>query len=470
MVHRHRGDCCALALFVMGFGLAAEPGLSRAEDRSSPWRLRETIVVDEQAWGWNWASWDQEKIVTVGNHQYTVYWDADKVLVLVRRDLRNDRVQTLRLPTFTLASNDGHRNTCLGVSAADGRLHLSWDHHNNPLRYTRSRVAFLTDPPATMCAADIEPARPMLADPKLEARVTYPRFLTDRQGTLLFIYRIGGSGRGNHYLHRYDPKRGVWSRLGMLFSLRGTYAAWENSTSRCAYLHDVRFDTRHRLHATWVYREVGRSWASNHDLHYAYSDDGGLTWRNNAGTTIADLPKGDPIELSDAGIVVRPIPVYSWLMNQACMALDSRNRPHVVTYMSPVIHKPDTLKHSPPAAIRKRQCFVHYWRDDDGTWRGGKPIDPGDWITKRPDVIFDRNDTLYFHYPTPKGFRGMHARASETWQTWSSYLLTGDMTSNDATKHDRVRWREKGILSVTAKPTSKKPGFAILEFVLGGSE
>ena len=199
------------------------------------------------------------------------------------------------MPKLKLSSDDRHRNTCLGISPGDGRLHLSWDHHNNPLRYAKSRAGFLSDPPAKLTPDDGEPAQPMLSDPALEARVTYPRFFNDRRGDLFFFYRIGGSGNGDNYLHRYDPTDASWTRTGMLFSSRGTYGPWKNSQSRCAYLHDLVFDARNRLHATWVYRETGASWASNHDLHYAYSDDQGRTWSNNSGEPIADLAKGDPI-------------------------------------------------------------------------------------------------------------------------------------------------------------------------------
>jgi len=438
---------------------------TRGDDPTGPWRLRDRIIVDREAWGWNWSSWDQEKIVTFGDYQYTVYWDADKVLVLVRRNLRGGGFQRLRLAKFTLTNNDRHRNTCLGVSPADGRLHLSWDHHNDPLRYSKSRAGFLTEPPVKISASDIEPAQPMLADRKLESRVTYPRFLTDRKGHLLLIYRVGASGNGHHYLHRYDPKQAKWFRLGMAFSARGLYAPWNNSKSRCAYFHDLLFDRRNRLHVTWVYRETGASWASNHDLHYAYSDDGGLTWHSNAREKIADLAAGDPIELADPGIVVCKIPVYSWLMNAGCMALDSKDRPHVVMFRLPTRYHPEKLKHSPPADIRGRICFYHYWRDGDGTWHVGGPVDPHGSLTKRPDVVFDRRDTLHFFYTTKQGFRCMTSAADDRWGNWSSHLMTSpEWAANDATKHDRIRWREKSILSLTARLEPK--GFAILDFVL----
>ncbi|MBN1342541.1 MAG: BNR repeat-containing protein, partial [Phycisphaerae bacterium] len=366
----------------------------------------------------------------------------------------------------TLKNNDAHRNTCLGLSAADGRLHLSWDHHGDQLHYTKSRSGFLTSPPKRMTADDIEPPQHMLADPKLERGVTYPRFLTDRHDRLFFFYRIGGSGNGDNYLHQYDPEKGAWTRIGMLFSRRGTYKPWNDSKSRCAYLNDLIFDEKNRLHATWVYREIAASWASNHDLHYAYSDDMGRTWLNNAGEKIADLPAGDPIELGDAGIVVREVPVYSWMMNANCMALDSKNRPHVVLFKSLTTSRPQKLEHSPPKEIRAGQCFFHYWRDDDGTWQGGEPIDPKGTLTRRVDAVFDARDTLYFFHTTPKGFHCYEAKAVDRWRRWISYPLTGpELTATDASKHDRVRWEKEQVLSITAKPGAN--GFAILDFVLG---
>ena len=47
-------------------------------------RVGEQTLLDGEAWKWNWASWDQEKILTFDRFQYTVYWDADRVFVLAR--------------------------------------------------------------------------------------------------------------------------------------------------------------------------------------------------------------------------------------------------------------------------------------------------------------------------------------------------------------------------------------------------
>jgi hypothetical protein len=321
-----------------------------------------------------------------------------------------------------------------------------------------------------MTADDIEPEQPITQQSSVVSRVTYPRFFNDAKGHLFLFYRQGGSGSGDNYLYRYDADTETWTAVGKVFSSRGTYAPWNGSRSRNAYFHDLLFDANNRLHATWVYREISGTWASNHDLHYAYSDDGGRTWRNNAGLQIANLAEGDPIELDDQGIVVREVPVFSWIMNAGCMALDSKNRPHVLTYKLPAPRKPEKLRHNPPPEILERLRVVHYWRAEDGTWCGGQPIAAGaeHGRVARGEAVFDADDTLYFFYQpkgSKSGFCCLEAGAAEQWQRWRSYPLTGpEIAGRDASKHDRRRWAEDGVLSLTAQ--LGRQGFAIVDFTL----
>ena len=76
---------------------------------------------------------------------------------------------------------------------------------------------------------------------------------------------------------------------------------------------------------------------------------------------------------------------------------------------------------------------------------------------------------MYFYYPTAEGFRYFASRSDDSWQRWAGPLtLTGsELTGLDASKHDRRRWREEGILSFTAK--ASPGGFAIVEAALGRS-
>ncbi len=427
-----------------------------------------TMAVDDSAWPrFNMASFDQDKILTFGGFQYTLYWDEDKSLHLVRRDLDGDAIQTLALPyELTIDPNDGHRNTVVGYSPGDGRLHISWDHHCNPLRYTRSRAGFLTSPPATLHVDDFEPAQPLMPDDELESRVTYPRFLNSGDGALFFIYRQGGSGNGDTYVHCYDSDAGTWTRMGTtpLFSRRGSYPAWEDSPTRNAYMNDILFDANGRLHVTWTYREASRTWASNHDVHYAYSDDGGITWHNNAGAQVADLKGGDPIELADPGLVVQSVPVYSWMMNQTTMVLDSSNQPHVITFKLPEPRVPEVVKHSPPGEWGPDFSMYHYWRDDSGAWHDSGPIAA---MSVRPGVIFDSRDTMIVYYRQAGRLRCHTARATSDWSDWTTDDLTIDEASVvSAGKPDRLRAVRDNVLSfaVATNEGDGARGFSIIDF------
>lgn len=450
----------ALSL-VMGCALSA-----------APLRLIRVVPVDSDTWRpFNMASFDQDKVRTFGDYQYAAYWDADKTLTVVRRDVCDHSVQTVRLEgrTLTINPKDGHRNTVVGVSTEDGRLHLSWDHHCNQLRYGASRPGFLTNPPKVMTATDFEPPRPLIPNNKLESKATYPRFLSNPPAPLHFIYRQGGSGNGDNYVQRYDAAAHTWSRVGTtgLFSRRGTYPAWQNSTSRCAYLNDTLLDPKGRLHVTWCYRETGATWASNHDLHYAYSDDGGAVWHNNAGVPVADLPNGDAVELADPGIVVRSIPVFSWLMNQTAMTLDADNQPHVVTYHLATPERPQgKLKHSPPPEISKKLHLFHYWRTPDRIWHSSGPVTP---LTTRPGIVFDQSGNLIVYEANAERLRIHVAFGDTDWTRWEhADIPIPEVRLHKASKPDLGRMRRDGTLSmagVTLEPDGRR-GFVLLDFEL----
>jgi hypothetical protein len=456
-------------LFAIFFGQVAATA-----DLPAPIEPDRVVLVDEEVWpAFNWASYDQDKVVSHGNYQYSPFWDADMVLVVARRNLETQAVQALRFPqhTLTIRPADAHRNTVVGISAADGRLHLSWDHHNNDLRYTKSVAGFVTDPPETLSVDHFEPAQPLMDD--APQSVTYPRFVTDAEDNLFFIYRSGGSGKGENVFTRYDAAAGTWEMVSQrLFSQEGTYAPWNDSQSRNAYLHDVLFGPSGKLHVTWVYREESRTWASNHDLHYAYSEDHGVTWKNNAGEPIADLSKGDPIALDDPGIVVREIPVYSWLMNQCGMTVDSQGRPHVATYKMAEPLVPEKLTHNPPSDARIRLGIYHYYRDTDGQWHSHGPLDipgRGESSIDRPNIVAGPDDMIFIYWPARQGFRCHVASPEDGYATWKTFLMTGPgLTTHDAAKHDRRLLRERGILSFTANPkaTEVGHGYAFVDFDL----
>ena len=250
------------------------------------------------------------------------------------------------------------------------------------------------------------------------------------------------------------------------------YGPWENSDTRNAYLHDVLFDDTGRLHITWVYREVGASPASNHDLHYAWSDDC-ILWHNNAGDPIANIAEGNPIALDDPGIVVCEIPIYAWLMNQCGMTLDHHNQPHVATFHMQDPWRPDVLVHNPPPEVFDRFFPYHYWRDVDGGWHSsGAIIDPDRDIDtwgrmRRPNIVVDKENRVVIYYATATGYRCHTASPSDGYSTWGHFAMTGnEFGATDAGKHDRRLLRDRGILSFTGEPGVKEgqTAFAVIDF------
>ena len=84
-------------------------------------------------------------------------------------------------------------------------------------------------------------------------------------------------------------------------------------------------DEKGTIHLSWVWRET---WLveTNHDICYAYSDDGARTWKRSDGTAY-ELP----IRESTAEIAWR-VPQNSELINQTGMTADSEGHPYVATY------------------------------------------------------------------------------------------------------------------------------------------
>lgn len=451
--------------------MTTDPAAGASEANPDAFAFDREVRLSDEAWTFNNAPWDQQKVVTVGDYQYVPYWDGDGTLSLARRDLTDDAVQHVRFDR-TVQDEDSHRNTALGVDA-EGRLHLAYDHHDDPFHYRYSAPGFVTDPPASASPSDFSPETDMgLSSP--EAPVTYPRFFTDQNGELYCAYRLGSSGDGDTYLHVHDAASNAWTRVGAVFSREGTYDAWDGSTSRSAYCHDWTFDDGSRLHVTWTWRETWETWRSNHGLHYAYSDDGGDTWCDNGGARIADVSADDPITVDDDTAVVEAS-VDSWLINQGTQALDAAGQPHVFTSRSTDVtpDRDDANRH-----------YVHYWRTPDGQWHEQFVDDPSvdlaadaaveptrdaDVLLDRGDLLFDANDDLHVYVAVDGRLYGAVATAASGWSDWTIYLLDeGPVRGMDGRKHDEYRWERDGVLSIPLERPNGNGGsaFALADYEL----
>ncbi len=146
--------------------------------------------------------------------------------------------------------------------------------------------------------------------------VTYPEFYSLPDGGMFFVYRYGSSGSGNIVLNRYILKEKRWERVhDNLVSgegLRNAY--WQ-----------MAVDGFGTIHLAYVWRDT---WdvATNHNLCYARSTDGGKTWKTSAGKSLKI-----PINYSESEIAVA-IEQNSNLINQTSITTDASGNPAIATY------------------------------------------------------------------------------------------------------------------------------------------
>ena len=175
---------------------AAEPRLIEAGDGYS-----RTSV--------NTAVFRESSLATHGDTQYIAYYNPQGHVMVGKRKLGSDR-WTLSDTGFTGNIADGHNVISMGVDGR-GYLHLSFDHHGNPLRYTRSvepgGLEFM--PLSTMTGND-------------ENDVTYPEFHTMPDGRLLFRLSFRSLGQRESRAQRLRPHgREMGTDPGRAYRRRG---------------------------------------------------------------------------------------------------------------------------------------------------------------------------------------------------------------------------------------------------------
>jgi hypothetical protein len=248
----------------------------------------------------------RNSLTTFRSTQYAAFYDADSRVVLAKRELDSTAWQLRKTP-LKGNTQDAHNSISIAIDG-QGILHLAWNHHNSQLQYCRSNA---------LGSLELEPTQAMIGN--MEARVSYPEFYNLPNGDLLFAYRDGSSGNGNLILNRYEVKTAKWSRLqDNLISGEG---------QRNAYW-QLAVDRKGTIHLSWVWRETPDV-ATNHDLCYATSSDGGRTWQRASGQQYQL-----PITATTAEIVWH-IPQGSELINQTSMTVDSKGRPYIATYWRP---------------------------------------------------------------------------------------------------------------------------------------
>jgi len=265
-------------------------------------------------------------LLTHGGQQYVAYYNERHQMIVARRGLDGREWQKVELATKV--GWDSHNYITMAVDSA-GHIHLSGNMHCVPLIYFRTQEP-----------RDIATFERLAMTGQEEQRCTYPRFLHDADGKLLFTYRSGGSGNGRRFYNGYDIATRTWGRFL-------TTPLFEGEGKRNAYPHGPIQGPDGLFHVVWVWRDTPDC-ATNHHLSYARSRD------MRGWETAAGKPVKVPLTLGQSELCVDPIPPGGGIINGCeSLAFDSNHRP-IISY-----HKLDENGHM--------QIYVA--RFQEGRWR-----------------------------------------------------------------------------------------------------
>ncbi|KAJ7597582.1 hypothetical protein C8J56DRAFT_1001448 [Mycena floridula] len=420
----------------------------------------------------NVNSFQLSAVLAFGNFQYAAWYTSTKFAVLARRQLPSGAWSTLQLP-HQLSTSDSHNVITLGVSPADGKIHVALDCHSTPVFYTSS-VAGLATSGASWTASQFSAITNEIGTLNVGNTVTYPQFVVTPDNLLQFVYRSGVSGNGATQLAEYNG--GTWTNVGSWASASGNYVAnGATSVARNLYIHGFTYrGSRAHVTGTWRENNAAVSCSSggltNHDTVYFYSDDKGRTWHNSAGTSIG-TSGSNPISVTTAGIIIDSLNPDHGLMNQESQAVDSAGQIHaIISYLSKSILGRFTqcvtnYETDRPAFARP----FHVYRSTNGTFTKVE-IPFAINSVGRSQIVMDANDNVYVVLPF---LRIVTASKSSGWTDWTlAYdgVATGLNVFGEITL-DRARI-SSGVVSILyqlkGSGTTTPSAVHVIDFTLNG--
>ncbi|MGW8256893.1 MAG: BNR-4 repeat-containing protein, partial [Thermoguttaceae bacterium] len=254
----------------------------------------------------NMASFRYSGLLSDGNYQFAAYYEPDDlnysngvddgVAVIARRELIGGTTwgawQTYRTEFTANNLYDGHDTISFGIDG-DGIMHMSWGMHGDPYHYAKTNSSVLNSSVITF-GSDLGTMT------GIESGVTYPQFYSLPDGDLLYLFRVAGSGAGDTKLNRYDITTDTWSRVQNPL----IYRQGSGYQSVNAYPQIMVVDSQGDLQLTWCWRTGADStvpdplnpgnnmsgYQTNHNICYAKSTNGGVTWTRTNDTSYYSLP------------------------------------------------------------------------------------------------------------------------------------------------------------------------------------
>lgn len=276
--------------------------------------------------------------VTYKGYQYVVYFtgkDRSKPkaeqfgeVFVARRKAGGSEWERARIAGYRLTSDDAHNRPSIAISEGDGRIHITFDHHNHRwMNYANTAVGVAENPGATNWDDTTFTYRRNFGWKAFSWVVTYPSFVKTGDGDLLLYFRDGGSYGGEMQKVGYDSKIGAWeTQITRISSQEGTWNGQQKT--RGPYLSNgIQVGTDGSLQMSWLFREKecqgnpkGELYC-NHGLYYAKSSDGGKIWQRYDNSVVADTSKREAISIDNIGKPVVPLPYEVAPSNPANMSV-----------------------------------------------------------------------------------------------------------------------------------------------------
>lgn len=388
-----------------------------------------SIKVSQSTVGMGWSQnsvntviFRNQALCSYKDYQFVAYYNDKGQMVLGSRK-RKDKKWKLVTTPYIGNVKDAHNSISMAVDAK-GYLHVSWDQHNTPLRYAKSKS------PLSLTLSE-----PQSMTGKQEQKVTYPEFQNLADGSLLFLYRSGASGKGNLVVNRYDPETRQWKQLHQnLIDGQGIRSAyWQTHVDQ------------NGIHLSWVWRET---WdvKSNHDIAYMISKDGGYTWQDIDGHVL-----NLPITMASAPYAWR-VGENSNLINQTSMTTDAYGNPYIATYW-----KADSITQYKVVYHKdgRWQLLDTDFRNEDFTLGGGGtksiPI-------SRPEILVSQTKLNLLYRDSLRGNKVSLAQYDLIKKSWQLIDLTSTSVGEWEPNFDKGLWKQKGKLYILSQKVSQIDG------------
>lgn len=368
-------------------------------------------------------------LLTIGEYQYTAFYIDENTLKIIKRNLTKNTFET-NILTGKYNLKDAHNSISMGYDR-QGYIHITYDHHSTSLRYMRSTT------PYSISGWSNEMAMTGL----FEDKVTYPTFILPRHNyPLTLLYRDGAWNSGSARLKTYDETTATWTDHAKPVLSGADDKPWTCN----AYWNNPALGSDGSLHLSFVWRthSIGEEQLINNiNISYASSADNGITWQTSRGR-----PYKLPITPVNAEVVY-PVSPGTNLINQCGMALDSKNRPHIVFYSNDECDIPQ-YQHLRFDGLKWHHQYISARRSMFDIKGGGTLKIP----ISRPEIVLDINDNAYIIY---RGDLSEDKMVIITLKTpdyicnlnETQYVNTGCLGYAEPVI-DRSRWSKDNILSL----------------------